>query len=88
MSNVIATDVQTQEIDSALVELFEVTLPNGTTLYFHPGLDSDLTDVQFRDKTAPTGNVLAGNIIVGYSYTIKTIGPVEEYLLPLNWSCK
>ena len=27
MSNVIATDVQTQEIDSALVELFEVTLP-------------------------------------------------------------
>jgi len=53
MSNVIATDLQTQEIDSALVELFEVTLPNGTTLYFHPGLDSDLTDVQFRDKTSP-----------------------------------
>jgi lambda family phage minor tail protein L len=75
MSNVIATDVQTQEIDSALVELFEVTLPNGTTLYFHPGLDSDLTDVQFRDKTAPTAPVLAGNFIVGYSYTIKTTGP-------------
>ena len=53
MSNVIATDVQTQEIDSALIELFEITLPNGTTLYFHPGLDSDLTDVQFRDKTSP-----------------------------------
>tara|TARA_B110000483_G_scaffold36065_1_gene44136 strand:+ start:8848 stop:9945 length:1098 start_codon:yes stop_codon:yes gene_type:complete len=53
MSNVIATDVQTQEIDSALIELFEITLPNGTTLYLHPGLDSDLTDVQFRDKTTP-----------------------------------
>ena len=44
MSNVIATDLQTQEIDSELIELFEVTLPNGTTLYFHPGLDSDSTD--------------------------------------------
>tara|TARA_R110002073_G_scaffold172348_5_gene329484 strand:- start:303 stop:1568 length:1266 start_codon:yes stop_codon:yes gene_type:complete len=73
MSNVIATDVQTQEINSALIELFEITLPNGTTLYFHPGLDSDLTDVQFRDKTASI--VLAGNFIVGDSYTIKTLGP-------------
>jgi lambda family phage minor tail protein L len=53
MSNVIATDLQTQEIDSELIELFEVTLPNGTTLYFHPGLDSDSTDLQFRDKTSP-----------------------------------
>ena len=53
MSNVIATDLQTQEIDSALVELFTVTLPDGTTMYFHPGVDADLTDVQFRDKTAP-----------------------------------
>ena len=53
MSNVIATDVQSQEINSAIIELFEITLPNGTTLYFHPGLDSDLTDVQFRDKTSP-----------------------------------
>ena len=53
MSNVIATDLQTQEIDSGLVELFEITLPNGTTMYFHPGLDADLTDVQFRDRTNP-----------------------------------
>ena len=75
MSNVIATDLQTQEIDSGLVELFEITLPNGTTMYFHPGLDADLTDVQFRDRTTPTAPVLAGNFIVGYSYTIKTTGP-------------
>ena len=53
MSNVIATDLQTQEVDSGLVELFEITLPNGTTMYFHPGLDADLTDVQFRDRTSP-----------------------------------
>ena len=85
MSNVIATDLQTLEVgsqdsgttatDNALLELFEVTLPNGTTLYFHPGLDADLTDVQFRDRTTPTAPVLAGNFIVGYSYTIKTTGP-------------
>ena len=37
MSNVIATDVQTQEVDSELIELFEVTLPDETTMYFHPG---------------------------------------------------
>jgi lambda family phage minor tail protein L len=80
MSNVIATDVQTQEVgsqdagttaaDNTLVELFEVTLPDGTTLYFHPGLDSDLTDVQFRDKTGTTGVTLAVNLIIGNTYTI------------------
>ena len=75
MSNVIATDAQAQEVPSGLVDLFEITLPNGSTLYFHPGLDADLTDVRFRDKTPPTNPVLAGNFIVGDSYTIKTTGP-------------
>ena len=87
MSNVIATDLQTLEIgsqdsgttaaDNALVELFEVTLPGPlssgeTTLYFHPGLGSDLTDVQFRERTAPTNPVTAGNFIIGNTYTIAT----------------
>ena len=55
MSNVIATDVQTQEIDSGIVELFEITLPTKpvTTMYFHAGLDSDLTDVRFKSSVAP-----------------------------------
>ena len=75
MSNVIATDLQTQEIDSGLVELFEITLPNGTTMYFHPGLDADLTDVQFRDRTAPSAlATLAGNFIAGNVYTIINAG--------------
>ena len=75
MSNVIATDAQAQEVPSGLVDLFEITLPNGSTLYFHPGLDEDLTDVRFRDRTAPSGNpVLAGNFIVGNSYTIINAG--------------
>ena len=71
MSNVIATDVQTQEVDSELIELFEVTLPDETTMYFHPGLDSDLTDVRFRDRTAPsTVATVAGNFLIGNVYTI------------------
>ena len=84
MSNVIATDLQTLEIgsqdpgttaaDNALVELFEVTLPGlvsgEDTLYFHPGLGSDLTDIQFRKRTAPTNPVSAGFFIVGNTYTI------------------
>ena len=81
MSNVIATDLQTQEVgsqdagttavDNTLVELFEITLPNETTLYFHPGLDADLTDVRFRDRTAPsTVATVAGNFLIGNVYTI------------------
>lgn len=83
MSNVIATDVQTQEIDSGLVELFEVTLPNGTTLYFHPGIDSDLTDVQFRDKTEPANPVIAGTFIVGTIYSIINAGTNAD---PTNYT--
>ena len=71
MSNLIATDAQSQEIDSGLVELFQITLPNNTILYLHPGVDSDLTDVRFRDSTSPTTSAItAGNFIIGNSYTI------------------
>ena len=51
MSNIIATDLQKQEIDSGLVELFELVLPDDTTVYFHPGLESDLTEVVFDGNT-------------------------------------
>lgn len=51
MSNIIATDLQSQEITSPLIDLFELQLPNGTTLYFHPGVEADLSTVQFRATT-------------------------------------
>ena len=54
MSQLITTDTQTQEIDSELVELFEIEMPDGTEIYVHPGLDSDLTTVQLKSITAPT----------------------------------
>ena len=53
MTNLIATDAQTQEIDSGLIDLFEITLPNGTVLRFHPGVDDDLTNIYFRESTSP-----------------------------------
>ena len=70
MSNIIATDVQSQEINSGLIELFQVSLPNGTTLYLHPGLTESLDEIKFRDKKAPTNPISAGNFIVGQTYTI------------------
>ena len=53
MTNLIATDLQGQEIDSGILDLFEIELPNGTKKFFHPGLSGALTDVKFRDKTNP-----------------------------------
>ena len=55
MTDVIATDLQTQEIDSPIVDLFELTLPDGSTVYFHPGKDDNFADIQFKDKT-PDGS--------------------------------
>ena len=53
MTNLIATDSQKQEIDSPIIDLFELTLPSGSILYFHPGVEDDYSNIQFRDATAP-----------------------------------
>jgi len=53
MSNLIATDVQGQQIESGIVDLFEIELPNGTKKFFHPGLDTNSQNVHFRDKENP-----------------------------------
>lgn len=50
MTDIIATDLQAQQIDSAVVDLFELTLPSGSVVYFHPGKDDDLADVRFKSK--------------------------------------
>lgn len=55
MTNLIATDSQKQEIDSPLIDLFELTLPSGSILYFHPGVEADLSTVHFRG--GPFGDV-------------------------------
>ena len=45
-------DVQKQDPGSAFVELFEIDLP-GTNAFFHSGLETDLSTIQFRDRTNP-----------------------------------
>ena len=54
MTDIIASDVQSQELPSGIVTLFEIELPNGTKAYFHPGLEGDLTTVHFRDYANPS----------------------------------
>jgi len=44
--------VQKQDPGSELVELFEVEI-DGSTIYIHPGLNDNLTSIQFRDRTTP-----------------------------------
>lgn len=44
--------VQLQDPGSELVELYELTI-GSTILYFHAGLEADLSTVQFRDRTSP-----------------------------------
>jgi lambda family phage minor tail protein L len=51
MSNLIASDLQGQEVSSAVITLFELELPDGTFVFFHPGTNASLGSVQFRNKT-------------------------------------
>ena len=55
MSNVIASDVQGQYIDSPLVTLFELEI-NGSFVYFHSGVDTSLGDVKFISLDGSTVN--------------------------------
>ena len=48
----VINDVQKQDPGSAFVELFEIDLP-GTNAFFHSGLETDLSTIQFRDRTNP-----------------------------------
>ena len=52
--NTMVQDVQKQDPGSAVVQLYEIQLSSSSSIYFHTGLESDLSTVQFRDKTTPT----------------------------------
>lgn len=57
MSNdIITTDLQSLEVESGLVELFELDLGDAGTLFFYPGLDSDLDEVRFYPLNEPSKN--------------------------------
>lgn len=48
--------VQLQETDDALVELFDITLPTGTTVYVFSGLDEGSDNVYFPNKAGTVLN--------------------------------
>ena len=49
MSDIIDT-VQIQEVDDALITLFDVTLPSGTVTHFFNGLDDGTNNIYFPEK--------------------------------------
>lgn len=59
MTSLIASDVQKLEVDSPLVDLFELELPvavNGSTkLYFHPGVDSNYDNIEVAISKSGSG---------------------------------
>ena len=46
---ILVKDLQKLEPGSELVELFELEYSKGDFIYFHRGLDDDLSQIQFRD---------------------------------------
>lgn len=52
MSNdIITTDLQSQSVSDALIELYELELSSTSTLYFHPGVDDGLDDIVYDGNT-------------------------------------
>ena len=45
-NDIISSDLQVGFVDSPFVELFELDI-DGTTIFFHPGLDESLDEIQF-----------------------------------------
>lgn len=56
----IVEDVQSQGIDSSIVILYDLEYADGSFAYFFPdGLDSDLTEIQFRDSSGTARTYIA-----------------------------
>lgn len=51
MTDLIVKDLQKQDPGSELIELFELELDSSTTVYFHSGVEENLSAVQFRDDS-------------------------------------
>ena len=50
MTDLIVKDLQKQDPGSEFIELFELELDSSTTVYFHSGVEEDLSTVQFRQE--------------------------------------
>ena len=68
-TNVITSDLQGLEIDSGLVTLFELEYSSSTTLYFHPGLSTDIrvTGINGTTITINSAQTLASGVTLTFT---------------------
>ena len=51
MTELIATDAQQSEINEAKIDLFDLQLASGEEKYFHPGVNTALSEIKFRNDS-------------------------------------
>tara|TARA_B100000427_G_scaffold148144_2_gene123169 strand:- start:5662 stop:7155 length:1494 start_codon:yes stop_codon:yes gene_type:complete len=72
-SNLIAKDIQSLEVDSGVVSLFELEYSSSTTLYFHPGLSTSVRITNIDGGTLTLNS--SQTITTGVSLTFKGLSP-------------
>lgn len=72
-------ELQRQDPGSALVELFDIEIGDGTFAYFHPGNDTSYNSIQFRDRLTPTTiRTYAPLPIVFEGFGVQSDGPTRK----------
>ena len=82
---ILVKDLQKLDPGSELVSLFELEYIKGQFIYFHPGLDDDLTTIQMRDYT--TNSQINTYIALPCKFSgaeIKNDGAIARPLLSLG----
>jgi lambda family phage minor tail protein L len=82
MTNLIDT-VQLQEIGDALVELYDVTLPNQTVVHLFNGLDEGATPIYFSNAEGTTKNQYAAIPITVSGMEIQSSGALARPTLEI-----
>lgn len=78
-NNIISSDLQTLAIDNAIVELFELKLSDTSTLFFHPGKNELIADLQFHPEGNPTNNTSsAANTYVALPMLLEGVSHKSE----------
>ena len=86
-ANLIASEVQKLEIDSGLVSVYELEWSTGTTLYFHPGLSTEvriaaITGTQITLNIAQ--NLASGVTLTFSGYTEAGVATTQQTTASAN----
>lgn len=78
-NNIISSDLQTLSLDNAIVELFELKLSDSYTLFFHPGKNELVADLQFHPEDTPESNTpSAANTYVALPMLLEGVSHKSE----------